>query len=68
MWGNMPIINYKPKLNKIDNVVPKFLSIEKNEVSEVAGFKTYDQAGMIYDQPDFTYDGITGWSGNPPKL
>ena len=32
------------------------------------GFLTYDQAGAIYDEPGFTYDGITGASGNPPKF
>lgn len=63
----MSIIDDKPKGN-IESSVPKFYSTEKTEVTETAGFKIYDQAGCVYDQPGFTYDGITGWSGNPPKF
>ena len=52
----------------IDNSVPKFFNIEKSEISLTSGFITYEDAGKTYDEAGFTYDGITGSSGNPPKL
>jgi len=62
------IKNTTPKLKGIINTTPKFRSIEKTNMLTTLGFLTYDQAGAIYDEPGFTYDGITGASGNPPKF